>query len=115
MSFILRGDGQQTQGDVVTSARLVKARVYSAQGTMTGLRSLSLSLSRTPEAEERGHIYFHDIGDYLERKQKLETIKTYGSINGIEKAGKWTRIIPDRHGDWLNQRDDSFDDTSEDR
>ena len=61
------------------------------------------------DMEERGHIYFHDIGDYLDRKQKLETIKTYGSINGIEKAGKWTRIIPDRHGDWLNQRDDSFD------
>ena len=64
---------------------------------------------KNPEAEEQGHIYFHDIGDYLDRKQKFEIIKDFGSIGGIGKADGWTRIVPDRHGDWLNQRDDSFD------
>ncbi len=64
---------------------------------------------KNPNAEGRGHIYFYDIGDYLDRKHKLECIKAYGSIGGIEKEGKLTQIIPDRHGDWLNQRDDSFD------
>ncbi|MDE0041061.1 MAG: N-6 DNA methylase, partial [Candidatus Poribacteria bacterium] len=64
---------------------------------------------KNPDAEERGHIYFHDIGDYLDRKQKFEIIKGFGSIGGIGKADGWTRIVPDRHGDWLNQRDDSFD------
>ncbi len=62
-------------------------------------------LVKNPNAAEQGHIYFHDIGDYLDRKQKFERIRRYGSINGIEKTGKWARIIPDRHGDWLNQRD----------
>ena len=66
-------------------------------------------LVKNPNAAEQGHIYFHDIGDYLDRKQKFERIRRYGSINGIEKTGKWARIVPDRHGDWLNQRDDSFD------
>ena len=102
--FHLRGDGRK---NMLSGGKAGEGESVFGQGTMTGV-AISVFV-KNPDAEERGHIYFHDIGDYLDRKQKLETIKIYGSINGIEKAGKWTRIIPDRHGDWLNQRDDSFD------
>ena len=51
----------------------------------------------------------HDIGDDLDQKQKLDIIRGFGSIGGITKACSWTQIIPDSHGDWLDQRDDSFE------
>ena len=97
------------RGNALTSGeqrRKEKGNVFG-EGTRTPV-AIAVFV-KNPDAAEQGHIYFHDIGDYLDRKQKLETIRVYGSINGIGKAGKWTRIIPDRHGDWLNQRDDNFD------
>jgi len=57
------------------------------------------------EATEHGRILFHDIGDYLNRTEKLDTVAEYRSIKGIPG---WQTIVPDQHGDWLNQRDDSF-------
>ena len=63
-------------------------------------------LVKNPQAVEHGQIYFHDIGDYLSREEKLEQIEGFGSIGGVES---WQIITPDAHGDWLNQRDGSFD------
>ncbi len=49
-------------------------------------------------------IYYHDIGDYLSREQKLEIIRDARSINGL----KWTELQPDEHGDWINHRNEGF-------
>ena len=76
------------------------------QGSMTGI-AISVFV-KNPDAPEQGRILFHDIGDYLDRRQKLDNIKRFGSIRGIEEAGRWSRITPDEHGDWLDQRDASF-------
>ncbi|WP_273755709.1 type ISP restriction/modification enzyme [Bartonella sp. MM73XJBT.G] len=65
-------------------------------------------LVKNPESQQRGKIYFRDIGDYLTREKKLKTIKDFGSINGITRENSWQIITPDRHGDWLGQRDDNF-------
>src|SRR5690606_13169659 len=62
-------------------------------------------LVKNPKATEHGRIYFHDIGDYLTREEKLEKIQRLNSIAGIHS---WSNITPDAHGDWLNQRDESF-------
>ncbi len=51
-------------------------------------------------------IMYHNIGDYLGREDKLEKVKTFRGINGLE--GQWTEIKPDVHHDWLNQRDAGF-------
>ncbi len=51
---------------------------------------------------------FHDIGDYLDRKQKLDIINGFRSIGGIHTAGKWEHINPDKHGDWLDQREEGY-------
>ncbi len=65
-------------------------------------------LVKNPNAKQHGQIYFHDIGDYLSREEKLEKISDLVSINGITAIDGWTTITPDVHNDWLNQRDDSF-------
>ncbi|MET3590570.1 putative helicase, partial [Bartonella silvatica] len=66
-------------------------------------------LVKNPNAQQHGKIYFRDIGDYLTREKKLKTIKKFRSIDGITRSKKgWQIITPDKHGDWINQRDDSF-------
>ena len=64
---------------------------------------------KNPNAEKHGQIYFHDIGDYLSQQEKLEIVNDFGSVEGISKADGWQSINPDEHGDWLKQRDDSFE------
>ncbi|HYG48250.1 MAG TPA: type ISP restriction/modification enzyme [Allosphingosinicella sp.] len=76
------------------------------QGTRTPV-AITL-LVKNPAASEHGVIRFHDIGDYLSRDEKLSTVGRFGSIGGISKAGRWQSITPDEHGDWINQRDRSF-------
>lgn len=56
----------------------------------------------------KAKIYFHDIGDYLTREQKLKTIADFGSVDGITKANGWQIIKPDKYNDWVNQRDESY-------
>src|SRR5690606_7267927 len=63
-------------------------------------------LVKNPRASQYGEIYFHDIGDYLSREEKLEKVANYASVAGI---AEWNIISPDEHGDWLKQRDNSFD------
>lgn len=65
-------------------------------------------LVKNPLAAKHGQIYFHDIGDYLSREEKLAKISEFVSLAGIMAADGWQTIEPDEHGDWLRQRDDSF-------
>lgn len=64
---------------------------------------------KNPEAKEQGRILFHDIGNYLTREQKLKKIEELASIKGLTEAGLWQNITPDEYGDWLGQRDGSFE------
>lgn len=52
-----------------------------------------------------GELFYHDIGDYLTREAKLNTIEGFDSIDGID----WQRLHPNDSGDWINQRDPAFD------
>lgn len=65
-------------------------------------------LVKNSGATSHGNIYFHDIGDYLTREEKLQTIADFASIKGIAQQNGWQTIIPDQHNDWLNQRDERF-------
>jgi predicted helicase len=64
---------------------------------------------KNPDAAEHGRIFFHDIGDYLDQKQKLAIIRDFGAVKGISNSKRWEQITPDDQNDWLNQRDASFD------
>ncbi len=64
-------------------------------------------LVRNPDAEHEGcRILYHDIGDYLTRERKLEMLRDAGSIMGVDG---WQEIVPDRHDDWIGQRDEAFE------
>lgn len=64
---------------------------------------------KNPAATEHGRIFFHDIGDYLDQKQKLAIIRDFGGVGGISASDGWQTLTPDDQNDWLNQRDTSFD------
>ncbi|KVO53544.1 DEAD/DEAH box helicase [Burkholderia stagnalis] len=66
-------------------------------------------LVKNPKAGRYGNVYFHDIGDYLSREEKLEKIATYGSIGNIPED-QWKRLVLDGYGDWFGQRDSRFED-----
>ncbi|EGR2288408.1 damage-inducible protein, partial [Vibrio parahaemolyticus] len=100
--FHLRGN-QRTQGE---QSRKEGGKIFGS-GSRAPI-AISI-LVKNPNALEHGKIYFHNIGDYLTREQKLEKIAKLANLDGISKVDGWEEIIPDAYGDWLNQRDDSFE------
>jgi len=96
--FHLRGN-QRTSGE---TSRKEGGKIFGS-GSRAPI-AISL-LVKNPSAQAHGQVYFHDIGDYLSREEKLEKIAGFASVAGIEA---WQQITPDEHGDWLKQRDDSF-------
>jgi predicted helicase len=49
-------------------------------------------------------LHYSDIGDYLSREEKLDILDREVSLDGTA----WETITPNEHGDWINQRDESF-------
>uniref|UniRef100_UPI0035D01B9A type ISP restriction/modification enzyme n=1 Tax=unclassified Bartonella TaxID=2645622 RepID=UPI0035D01B9A len=75
-------------------------------GSMTGI-AVTLFI-KNPNASGECKIYYHDIGKNLTTKEKLTALEYFDSIDGITNKSSWKIITPDEHGDWINQRDDSF-------
>ena len=100
--FHLRGN-QRTSGEL---SQKEAGKIFGS-----GSRSpIAITLLvKNPEAKQQGQIYWHDIGDYLSRDEKLKIISEFKSINGITTTADWVQIQPDYHGDWVSQRDNSFD------
>lgn len=96
-AFDLRGN-QRTQGE---ESRREGGKVFGS-GSRTPV-SITL-LVKHPGEMHAGRIHYHDIGDYLTREDKLGIVRDVALKGDIE----WDDITPDRHGDWLDQRDDSF-------
>lgn len=99
--FHLRGNAR-TSGE---QRRKEKDNVFG-QGTRTPI-AITLFV-KNPNSKNSQRIYWHDIGDYLSQQEKLEKIKLYKSISGINAIDGWSPVAPDVHGDWINQRDDRF-------
>lgn len=101
----LRGDIRK---NMLSKGRAREGQNIFGSGSMTGI-AITLFV-KNPDTKRHGQIYYHDIGNGLTREEKLEKISSFASIAGITKASGWQAITPDIHGDWLNQRDDSFSD-----
>ncbi len=99
--FHLRGNAR-TSGE---QRRKEKGNVFG-EGTRTPI-AISVMV-KNPDTAEHGRIHFHDIGDYLDQKQKLAIIRDFASIGGISKANGWSKIEPNEHHDWLGQRGQEF-------
>ncbi|MDX9860735.1 MAG: type ISP restriction/modification enzyme [Rhodospirillales bacterium] len=100
--FHLRGN-QRTSGE---RSRREGGKIFG--GGSRAPIAISI-LVKKPDAAKQGKIYFHDIGDYLTREEKLSTVRRFASIDGIEQEHGWQEITPDEYGDWLDQRDQSFE------
>jgi predicted helicase len=101
--FNLRGN-QRTSGE---TSRKEGGKIFGG-GSRTPI-AISI-LIKNPKSKEQGKIYYHDIGDYLSREEKLTKIANLKSIFGSQsQQPQWQEITPDTHNDWINQRDNSFD------
>lgn len=61
-------------------------------------------LVKNPDSSEHGVIRFGCVDDYLTREQKLAHLNQTRSISGVSL----TLIVPDEHGDWINQRRNDY-------
>lgn len=96
--FNLRGDAR-TQGE---ERRKEGGGIFDA-GSRTPV-AITFML-KDPTHIGPSELYYHDIGDYLTREEKLEIIETFGSIDALP----WEKVTPNAQGDWANQRDPAFD------
>jgi predicted helicase len=95
--FNLRGD-QRTSGQL---SRREGGKIFGS-GSRNPI-SITL-LIKNPEKAGEHQLFYHDIGDYLSREEKLKVISDAGTYEKL----KWKRIRPNSAGDWINQRNDQF-------
>ncbi|WP_369752916.1 DEAD/DEAH box helicase [Flavobacterium sp. WC2409] len=98
--FNLRGN-QRTSGEL---SRKEGGKIFGS-GSRTPI-SITLLVKNPDYANQKGKINYHDIGDYLNQKEKLEIIKKFGSISN--ETMKWSTLNSNEHGDWISQRNDVF-------
>lgn len=80
-------------------------------GNVFGLGSrtpitITILVKKPKELGKKAEIFYHDIGDYLSREDKLRIVKNFGSI--ANPAMDWKQLEPNEHGDWINHRSESF-------
>ena len=98
--FNLRGN-QRTSGEL---SRKEGGKIFGS-GSRTPI-AITLLVKNPTEKKEKAKIHYHDIGDYLSREDKLATIKKFHSFENSQM--EWRTLLPNEHGDWLNYRNDSF-------
>lgn len=96
----LRGN-QRTSGEL---SRKEGGKIFGS-GSRTPI-SITMLVKNPDVKKERATIHYHDIGDYLSREEKLEIISSFKSISNSEIP--WNILKPNEHGDWISQRNQSF-------
>ena len=97
--FNLRGN-QRTSGEL---SRKEGGKIFGS-GSRTPI-TITLLVKNPSKKQEKANIYYHDIGDYLTREQKLKIIRDFRSIQNID----WKDIQPNEKQDWINIRDGVFE------
>ena len=102
--FNLRGNGR-TSGE---RCRQEGEPLFAAHGGTGGsLTPIAITLLvKKPNHTGEAQIYYHDIGMYLKRKEKLARLAEYKSI--LSSKVELTSITPNEDGDWLNKRNEAF-------
>ena len=95
----LRGNAR-TSGE---QRRKEKGNVFG-EGTRTNIAILFLVKKK--DAKRECQIRYCDIGDYLDRKQKLDIISKLDSVGKMKDL--WETITPNKYHDWINQRSKVF-------
>ncbi|MGP5724464.1 DEAD/DEAH box helicase [Arthrobacter rhombi] len=95
--YNLRGNAR-TAGE---QRRKEKDNIFGSGGRTT---IAILLLVKRPGPVGVCRLNYRDIGDYLNRDQKLATVD-HATLANIP----WGEIAPNAHGDWINQRNDAFE------
>ncbi len=98
--FNLRGN-QRTSGEL---SRKEGGKIFGS-GSRTPI-AITILVKKPKASDETARIYYHDIGDYLSREEKLNIIRNMGDISN--PLMQWVTITPNEHGDWLNKRNELF-------
>lgn len=98
--FNLRGNCR-TSGEI----RRKEAGNVFGLGSRTPI-AITILVKKPKASDEAARIYYHDIGDYLSREEKLNIIRNMGDIGN--PLMQWVAITPNEHGDWLNKRSELF-------
>ena len=97
----LRGNAL-TKGE---ARRKEKGNVFG-EGTRATIAITVLVKHRegSPLARSRARLYYHDIGDYLSRKEKIDQLQGFKSSIHVP----WKKIEPDSYGNWIGQFNATF-------
>ena len=99
--FNLRGN-QRTSGEL---SRKEGGKIFGS-GSRTPI-AITLLVKNPGKLAAKATIHYVDIGDYLNREEKLAIISKYRSVGNPEMP--WQTLQPNEHDDWLNQRNDLFE------
>ncbi len=99
--FNLRGNAR-TQGEL----RRKEAGNIFGSGSRTPI-AITLLVKNPDVQDKKAKIYYHDIGDYLDREQKLKIIKKFRTFKNPNLT--LSTLKPNEHGDWLSMRSSAFD------
>ena len=95
--FDLRGN-QRTQGE---ESRKEGGKIF---GSGSRAPVAITMLVKNPCDTHHGAIYYHDVGDYLSREEKLSLVGKAVKNEDFD----WEDIVPDKYGDWFSKRDVAF-------
>jgi predicted helicase len=98
--FNLRGNAR-TSGEL----RQKEAGNVFGGGSRTPI-SITLLVKNPSVQAAKATIHYHDIGDYLDRDQKLKIVKGLKTFENPKLALR--TLEPNEHGDWLSQRNNAF-------
>lgn len=102
----LRGNGR-TSGEICRREGEPLFAAHGGQGGSLLGASITLLVKNPNATNKKALIYYHDIGDYLKRADKLKIVKAFKSIDS--KRIDWQIIEPNEKADWINQRDGLFE------
>ncbi|HTN18831.1 MAG TPA: type ISP restriction/modification enzyme [Pelobium sp.] len=98
--FNLRGN-QRTSGEL---SRKEGGKIFGS-GSRTPI-SITLLVKNPKINQTKAKLRYHDIGDYLNREEKLSIVKKFRSI--VNEKLELRNLKPNEFGDWLSQRNDAF-------
>ncbi|MDI9358520.1 MAG: DEAD/DEAH box helicase family protein [Phycisphaerales bacterium] len=98
--FNLRGNARM-QGE---QRRKEKDNIFK-EGSRTPI-AITLLVKNPKTKVNKATIHYHDIGDYLNREDKLKIIKDFKSFANEDLPLKI--LQPNEHGDWISMRNEIF-------
>lgn len=98
--YNLRGGIKGKIGDIA------KREGQNVFDIMTGV-AITILVKNPTDKKEKATIYYHDIGDYLSRKEKLDILSKTKSV--INKDIDYVVIQPNAEADWITKRNSDFE------